>query len=439
MSTELKGFITRDDFITPRNQDVSPIYELSDVANTYARTKQVIYPINKPIHALHVFNLKNATEVTDYQATTIITVVEEFNKYLASNPNATKLQIIVGFLSYFNNAFAATPVVDLSYNSVISHNLIKAPDYVTFKVLDVVCSIWLSDELFRTFYPDYEISVSLPFDNFASIIKNTSEAIDAITGFDPVEFNSKLEIDKEGHPPTHTRLLNITYKVPNTTLEKNCYFGFNIYGKQGNYDHILKLELYRILTQELSLEGVFIEDIFPTILKINEFFVVPRWDKLAIQTQVGQIGIGSQVSMTYEEAFDMDKYIKIYNNNTFLKSNTYNVPFPYNNMLLNVVNGYYSEEEVKLFHSYYPDMISVGSSHPDFARMSTRTQRFMTMLETMLSIANANNQTELFNKVVQNREYNITIIARGSVSYISVFYDKHQYYMLPKYQMFTLG
>lgn len=439
MSIELKGFITRDDFITPRNQDVSPIYELSDISNTYSASKLSVYPTGKPTYTLHSFNLKNLDEISVHQATAIITVVEEFCQYIANNPSVTKIQAIVSFTNNFNGVYPSTPITDFNYNSIVTHNSFKAPDYLTFKIADILCSIWLSDELFQTFYPEYEIKTTLPFDNFANIIRNASETIDAVSEFDPVSFNTRLQEDKNGYPSTYTRIVNIPYRVPNTTLERNCYFGFNIYGKQGNYDHILKLELYRVLTEELNLEGSFVEEIFPSILKINEFFIVPRWDKLSIQTQVGQVGIGSQITLTYEEPFDTDKYIKIYDSVVYLKNNTYNLPVPYNNMLLNVTNGYYSEEDVKVFTQYYPDIISVGSSHPDFSRMSTRTARFLTMLETMLSVANVNNQTELFNRVIQSTDYKFTIVARGGISYISVYYDKHQYYLLPKYQMLSLS
>lgn len=439
MSTELKGFITRDDFTTPRNQDVSPIYELSDISLTYAQNKQTIYPTSKSLYALNVFSLKGSNEVTNYQATNIVAVVEEFCQYLTNNSTLSKINTIVNFVNMFNALHPNAPVTSLSYNDTITHNNYRAPDHVTFSILNIDCSIWLSDNLFKTFYPDYELKVTLPFENFNSIIKNTSETIDSIASFDPVEFNARLEKDKGEYPPTYTRLINIPYKIPNTNSERNCYFGFNIYGKQGNYDHILKLELYRILTQELNLETPFIEEIFPSILKINEFFIVPRWDKLAIPTQVGQVGIGSQVSLSYEEPFVTDKFVTIYNNNFFLRNNTYNVPFSYNNLLLNITDGYYSDDDVKLFTSYYPDILSVGSSHPDSARMSSRTQRFVTLLETLLHVANSNNQTELFNKVIQVKDYIITIVSRGGVSYISTFYDKHQYYVLPKYQMLSLN
>ena len=443
MSTQIKGFITRDDFVTPRNQEVSPLYELSELSYTYSYRKQVIYPSDQPTYALHVFHAETTgntvvPQITQLQSQAIVRVVSEFSNYLTGNPIATKQQAIVNFTNQHNALFPDRPITNLTYNTVKIHNNIRVPDYLTFTILGVDCSIWTNDQMFQTFYPKYDIRTVFPFDNFANIVQNTSQMLDALGQFDPVIFNERIEQDKVGYPPTVTRIMNIPYRVPNTTVERNCYFAFNIYGRHGNYDYILKLELYRVLTEELGLSGSFVEEVFPTILRINEFFLVPRWERLAIPSRVGQIGINSQISKTYSEVYDTRKFIKIYDQDVYIKNNTYDVPATYNNLLVQVTNGYYSEERIRAFTGYYPDIISVSSLSQDFGRMSSRTQRFIILLENLLDIADSNNQTELFNKVVQNDSYLFTIIDRGGVTYVSVFFEEHQYYVIPKFEFLRL-
>ncbi len=443
MSTQIKGFITRDDFVTPRNQEVSPLYELSELSYTYSYRKQVIYPSDQPTYALHVFHAETTgstvvPEITQLQSQAIVRVVSEFSNYLTGNPTATKQQAIVNFTNQHNALFPDRPITNLTYNTVKIHNNIRVPDYLTFTILNIDCSIWTNDQMFQTFYPKYNIRTVFPFDNFVNIVQNTSQMLDALGLFDPVIFNERIEQDKVGYPPTVTRIMNIPYRVPNTTIERNCYFAFNIYGRHGNYDYILKLELYRVLTEELGLSGSFVEEIFPTILRINEFFLVPRWERLAIPSQVGQIGINSQISKTYSEVYDTRKFIKIYDQDVYIKNNTYDVPVTYNNLLVQVTNGYYSEERIRVFTSHYPDIISASSLSQDFGRMSSRTQRFIILLENLLDIADSNNQTELFNKVVQNDSYLFTIIDRGGVTYVSVFFEEHQYYVIPKFEFLRL-
>jgi len=437
MAKEIKGFVTRDDFITKSSIDVSPIFELSDIALTYGKTKYQYYSSLNSLYSLYVFKHVIGDTLIQNEVEDILKLVIEFTSFLTSSLVTNKQQTIILFTNQFNSTNTTTPVTNFDYNTVVAHNNIKSVDYLTFKIRDVTCNIWLSDTVFRAFYPDYDINIILPFSNFSTTVTNTSDFITNLDNFNLIEFNSRIELDKNNNPTTYTKILNIPYKVPNSSIEKNCYFAFNIYGLQGNYDHILKLELYNYLVNILLLSGELIESIFPTILNINEFFITPRWDKIAIPSQVGQNSISSQISPTFSEVFDLDKFIKVFSNLTFIRNNTYNVPFSYNNILLQITNGYYTEQEIKDFKEYYYDLITVSSIDPDFARMSTRTQRFVTVIKVMLEISNSNNSTEMFNKVLSNGNYNFTIISRGGISYISYLFNDHQYYVIPKYEFLS--
>lgn len=437
MSKEIKGFITKDDFIYVDNKVVAPIYELSDISLTYSRTKQQYYSIVDSTYSLYVFNMVSGGTLTQDEVERVLKVVTGFSQYLTMNILTNKQQTIVLFINDYNLQYPDHKLTNLNYNTVVSYNSIKSVDYITFTVGDVNCTIWLSDEVFKAFYPDYEIDIVLPFDNFVNKVTNTTDFITALENFDIISFNKQIEVSKNGYPTTYTKIINVPYRVPNTTVTKNCYFAFNIYGIQGNYDYILKLTLYNYLVNELGLDAAHVENVFPTMLNINEFFITPRWDKVAIPAQIGQIGISSQITPTYSEAFDLDKYIRIFTDTNYLKNNTYNVPFDYNNILLHVTNGFYTEVDVKDFKKYYGDLITVTSSHPDFARMSRRTQKFVTLLENILDVSNSNNSSEMFNKILKNQDYHFTIINRGGMSYLSFFYEQHQYYVLPRYVMLT--
>ncbi len=437
MAKEIKGFITRDDFVLSSNAEVSPLYELSDIAYTYSKDKKIYNSFNNSLYALHVFKHTEVQTLLQSEVEDIIEVVRKFSEYLTASLITNKQQSIIVFTNDFNLLNPSKAVSEFSYNTVVSHQGIKSVDYVTFKINGISCSLWLSDEVFRAFYPDYDINIVLPFSNFQAIVSNTSEFIAALEGFDLIEFNRRVEENKNDFPATYTKIINIPYRVPNSSVTKNCYFAFNIYGLQGNYDYILKLELYSYLTTVLGLEGSYVESIFPTILNINEFFLVPRWDAISIPSQVGQSGINSQIFASYSQTFDQDKFIKVYTDTAHLRANTYNVPFDYNNIMLQVTNGYYTEMPVRDFKTYYNDLITVTSTHPDFARMKPRTQRFVTLMESMLDVSNANNATEMFNKVLQNENYRFSIITRGGVNYISIMFEDHQLYMVPKYEVIS--
>jgi hypothetical protein len=435
---EIKAFITNDSFIDNSINIVSPLYELSDIALSYSKTKQSYYSTDNALYSLQLFRATDLTSLTQTEVNSIINTVINLGNFLTTTQLTNKQQIIISFMNEYNVINLGRQISNLTFNNTIDINSVRLVDYLSFTVEGINCEIWLSDSIFRTFYPHYDISIILPFDNFNTIVNNTSNFIAALDSFDPLEFNARIEENKNNNPTTYTKMLNIQYKVPNTSIVKNCYFAFNIYGIQGNYDYILKLELYNYLINTVGMLGTVVEELFPAILNINEFFITPRWDKIGIPSQVGQASINSQIVSVFNETFDMNKFIKVYTDLTFLRNNTYAVPFDYNNITLYITNGFYSEAAIKDFKTVFNDFLTVTSTHPDFARMKLETQRLVTLLESMLVVSNCNNSTELFNNLLTNSNYRFTIINRDGVDYLSYFYDKHQFYILPKYQFLNL-
>lgn len=435
MTKEVKAFITREDFITASNTTESPIYELSELAHTYSKSKKTYYSTVDPTYDLYAFKITGtSSELTQVEVNAIVNVVKSFTTFISTEVVSNKLHSIVLFTNNYNGLNPTTPITDLNYNSLVTYSTIKTPDYITFNVLGVTCNIWLSGEVFKIFYPEYDVNIVLPFVNFVTVVGNPGNFLTALNGFNIIEFNNRIEANKAGLPTTLTKILNIPYRAPGTTTLRDCYFAFNVYGMQGSYDFILKLELYKYLTETCSLDGSFIENVFPSILSINEFFITPRWDNIAIPSSVGVSSISSQISSAFSSTYDLDKFIKIYSNDTYMRNNTYNVPTTYNNLLLHVTNGLHSDDAVKDFRLYYKDFMNISSTHPDFARMTMRTQRFITLLENILDVSNAGSPSEMFNKLINNTDYRFSLITRGTITYLSYFYEEHQYYVIPRFE-----
>lgn len=437
MPRQIRGFVTCDSFINNNEGVVAPIYELSDMGLTYSKQKQQYASSDDSTFSLYVFKEIDNDGLSQTEIDNIINIVKEFVLYCTTVQLSEAQDRVITFMANYNVAHSSAAISDLKYTTLIETENVTAPGYMTFTVLGISCSIWLNDPAFRGYFPDYEINIVYPFVNFNGTVANVSAMVSALSSFSLVEFNTRIEQAKGVYPTTYVKILNIPYRIPGTQILKDCYFAFNQYGAQGNYDYVLKLKLYEAL-QGLGLTSEYIEMIFPSILKINEFFITPRWDRFAIPTQIGQNGILSQISKAFSDTFDLATYIKVYNDLDYLKNNSYNVPYDYNNVLLTISNGYYSDEEVKDFKTYYSDLISVTSTHPDFGRMNTKTQHFATMLENMLEVADAETSVKMFNKMLSNHDYTFNMITRQGVWYLSMFFDKHQIYVIPKFEYMRL-
>ncbi len=433
MAQHVKGFVTCDSYIDNRHNAIAPLYEISAQGLTYAKEKQQYFSTSDPRYSLYVFYSEQDTLLEQAQINAAIEVVTLLVNHFSANRTAPKHTAIVTFMNHYNLTHADSRVSDLVVSGLIDTGDTVAPDYVTFKVMGVEFSLWLSDSAFRGFYPHYEIDIVLPFVDFAGIVRNGAAMIEAASEFNLVEFNKRIEDSKQNRPTTYTAILNIPYRLPNSTVTRDMYFAFNQYGSQGNYDYVLKLKLYEYLLS-LGLESGYIESIFPTILQINEFFITPRWASQAIPSRVGQNAVMSQISKAYDTQFDLDRFIKVYSDVAFLRNHSYNVPYDYNNLLLTVTDGLHTDPAVQDFRQVYGDLITVTSQHPDFSRMSRKTMRLVTVLENMLSICDVDSSSALFTRMMDNENYDFNILTRQGVSYLSVQFEGHQLYMIPKFE-----
>lgn len=434
----IKAFCSRDDFIDNNQNIISNVFELSDKSNSYAKDKQTYYYNTNPVYSLKVFNSSGGI-LTQNEASTVISFIDYFIQFASTNINMVGQQLQVNAVAAYNNSYPTTEVTNFSMVNVITEQNIRTAEYYYFTIDDIECMIWVSDGLFSILYPDYIVDKIMPVANFNTIINTPSSFITELDNFDLVEFTNRIDLAKSEYPTTNTRVVNVPYVVPNTTVTKNCYFGFNIYGEQGNYIDLIKLELYEYLHTVVGLSQIQIESIFPSLLEINEFFITPRWDKIGISSQVGQSAIYSQISKSYVETFDIDKFVPMFPNQ-HLQDQTYNVPAVYNNLLIQVTNGYYTEHQFKDFLLYYSDILSLASSQPDFSRMSSRTQNFLIILNTTLSLSNSDTFLELFNKLINNNlSLTYKLRVRNGITYLTTRFEDHVYYSIPKYEFIRVN
>lgn len=431
---EIKCFMTNSDFITPDNRTVAEVYELSDEGYTFSKRKQHVWLASAKHKGIVNFHYTEENELTQEEAEFIFKVIEDFSTHITTKIIENKDEITTTFLQEFN-ASSKTKLLNIDYNTTTKVGDEKYPDYVLFKTKGLSCSCWLSDFSFKQFYPLYDIDIIPPFQRFEQIVRNDAEMIYELDNFNLAIFAESLDIRKEGHPSTFTKVINVPYYPDKGDKGIPCNFGFNIYGKQGEFDHLLRETLYQYLNKKLGLEEAWIEKHFPDIFKVNEFFIIPEWTSYAIPFATGQGSINSQILPTYPKVSGLEHFIPSYADDIEdLKKSAYDVPFAYNNITTRIVNGRRTVDQIKDFRKYYHDLITYSSKHPDFDRMSSETMRFLIMMESMFYIADSNAQTEIFSKMMVPSEFKFSLSERTEVEYLSILFRDHRYYMLPRYE-----
>lgn len=442
MKKDVRGFLTNAHIATPDSKTVSPVLELSRLGHTYAKRVQTLGPGDEKANFLSSFGYTDETELTDAEASFIIDTIWSFIGTLVGVIQEDKMKVIANFTK-MHNSTESIKLESFNYNSLVPYDGDRYPDYVTFTTKDLSCSVWLTNETFTVFYPLYEINVIPPFPEFPDIVKCAPEMLEALGKFDAAEFVNSLNDYNEGVPTTMNRSLNIHYRATKESPLNDCFFGFNIWGIQGLDEFILKDAVYDYLSKDLGLSDEFIEEHFPTLFQVNEFWLLPDWENYAIPFTVGQGSINSHMAKAWSETYPISKYIRTFENKSkLLKDSTYYLPIRYNNTLIRVVNGQYSREGEKDFREYYHDFIDVSTESLDFSRMSQRTQHFSIFLKQMIYICDAENQTELLNKIMKNtnpgegitKPPTFRVSPRKDVVYVSAKHGEHRYYMIPRYE-----
>lgn len=436
---EFRCFIENADIASPDTTHTSLVYELSEEGRTFAKHRERRTVKGDDKNVVHSFHVDKNNIMTAEETQLIVKVTTSFNAYLETVIIENRNNIIAGFTKFFNDG-NKEKISKFSYNSLVKLNGAKYPDYFSFETDKFRCSVWLSDTTFKLFYPLYDIDVVTPFEEFDKVVKNPTEMLRHLAEFNLNKFGRRCDYVKNGFPSTYTRFLNIPYKPRKDMKEVDCWFGFNIYGAAGDYEHLMREELYDYL-KDLGLTDQEIEDYFPSIFEVNEFWLLPEWTRFALPGKQNQGRINSHVTKSFVEPFNVRKFVKVYEGkDSWMKSNTYDVPLATNNLLCRIMNGYYTEERYKDFLKYYGDILTLSTTSPNFANMTTRTQNFIYLLSYITNIADAVDQTELFTKLmanqhkIDNETIRFAISSRRGVVYVSVYWDNHRYFMIPRYE-----
>lgn len=433
MQQDIIGFLTRDDFVNNNQNAVSDVLEISSIGLSYARDKKTWAKVGEYKTEFILFREKTANYVTNARADAILEIGKGFVDFMSAQRNLSTPEIVANYVSAFNlsHTYKITNLHLLTFKERPIINDIKALEFRTDNGLDVY--LFLADKFFTTLYPYYEVITTYPVENFYSIVTNEQQFINAMAEFSIEEFNKRMDDSKGKYPVTSYRVINIPYRKSDGSFMP-CYFGFVVYGNVGEFEDVLLLHLYDEMIRN-GLSDSFIRQRFPGIFEINEYFVIPWYDKIAMEANDFQTRIYSQVTKTYGENITIAKYLPTYNTIEHIKNRTYNVPTEYNNLLLRIVDGFYSKRDQRYFPTVYPDLVTISTTDMDFYRMSLKTR---TMAETLLKalyIADSADDNELILKLtssIYTQGYRYR--KRDDYYYIAFRYNNALFHVLPRHQ-----
>jgi hypothetical protein len=164
--------------------------------------------------------------------------------------------------------------------------------------------------------------------------------------------------------------------------------------------------------------------IFPDIFKTTEFYLIPRWDLVAIPNKTTEKGANSP----FTNPTDILTSVKAMYPAIAAQHIEQNVlvgVHPFMSVAFACFGGTENKASKYKITDYFPDYIAVGTNSMDFNRMSKKTQDWSYMINNLLRIAE--DETARNNLPINTR-----MITRAGVTYASQTMDGILYLVATK-------
>lgn len=420
----IKGFVTIDDLVDNTPGVVATLGELSTWSRTYSREKGEYQNGNVAGYNLTSFRSYDVTAgqnvpVANPQVEEILSLVYECVLYANTHirpysPTDFKNAIMVAFNQRISN---------LQFGDFIDNGQLALPAWISWTSLannNNEIKIWLADDAFRNQYDEYDIVVVPPLDDLDHFFFAYGLAVDELNAISASSFNDKIQIAKDGHPETYTRIMSFDfYNMLNHNQKTSTNWGILIYGQQGdNVDSIKDAIISYILKNSAHPQSDWMV-IFPDLFKRTEFIILPRFDLISISNQTMLSGLYKSM-MDPKECSNFAKSKISFYTQDWIGNNTIEFPYPYKAISLISVNGDTNVAEKAKLDLLFSDYIPEPSTSPDFNRMELYTRNWIVFLESLLMVA----ETLQPYQTVPN---NMRKITRDGNIYVTAMYDNVNY------------
>lgn len=410
------------------------IGELSVYSRTYTKQRAIFADpaINSNIR-LVAFTTENDGVVEDPS----IEMQQHVLKIAAFTYNLTiSRPTILLELADFHTALMdnhAASIENLRIGKVVTDGRFYMPEWLEWSMKgqpDNYIKIWFSDEAFRLQFPDFEIVVTPPFLPVDDFFKPADQVKKLLASRDVTQIAQDLQNAKKGHPETFIRIDQFDYIDPRN--DKNIIptaWGILIYGLGGNNLDAIKQALQDFILANSNHPREDWVKILPDIFKRTEFIFSPIWDKYSIPNKKLEKGIYRPI-FNFNEALDYTtEQIPSYPE-THIKRHIEGFSFPHRSLSMTAIGNIENKDNIYRITEVFPDWINVSSTHHDFARMSSRTQKFHLLLADMVHHAETFVEYDAIPEGMMK-------VKRDDKLFLSATYEKFNYMVLCKSSVVT--
>lgn len=431
----VQGFLTKADWTLNTagalsSVAVAPIYELSPIAQTFARSRGEYQSQSYPGVRFHSFVNKDTTTDALFEPSSdlveqivrVVTVIQEYLQVTTAPISEVDLRLHV--YAQLNSAVNSLTIGAIDdYVHQATGEVFPMTEWVSWTSLlegGIVVKVWVNDESFKSQYSGTEIvSVALldPIDRF---FENHNAIVTELQQMSTQDKVVKLEHAAQDNPSTYQRFLNLKY-VNRVNPSQHAWvdWGALIYGRMGDHIDTIKDSIVDQVLDKTSKTEAEWKLIFPGLFERTEFLFLPRWDILSTQNSTPLSSIyGSVLNLQESIAFAQAKLPEM--DPDLISDRISVMPFDYKALMSLVLPGQSNPADIRVLQAIFPDYIPVNTSSPDFGRMSSKTRTWLLLMMDLILAAET--MTE-FSSVPQN----VRRVYKDGIYYAAATYEQVSY------------
>lgn len=384
----VKAFMGIKSMITNVPTKVDPLGELPMYCVTYTKEVGMYNIVNKyPDVKLYTLYAKDSNgtdvELDNTIQNEIFEIYSKIYDYCNTHIKPLKKTELIAYL----RAELVLLANNIAIGKFVSNDTDELPSWVSWDSINYNYRIklYLSGEVLLYDYDEYEITVIPPIDDLNKFFQGPTVVESELNKKSIQDLMDEAQLAKEQHPETVTRVLNYTYKDPNTGISYNTNWVVLIYGIAGDNTEAIKDAINDYCLENSDYDRAKWKEIFTELFSRTEIILLPRYDLYSIPTLYTQEGIHKSM-LNLEECINYALSNISYYDSEHIRNNVTIFPHDYKCIMVLAVPGDTNIEGARSIQEIYPDYIPVSSTSTDFMRMKEATREFCLKLESMLRI-----------------------------------------------------
>lgn len=391
----LKGFIEIDALASSTPGAIAILGQLSTKSMTYSTTISDYSSGSVPSYMLSAFTSANASGNITVPAPLVSQVFSlvdwVYKNQLLPTAATTATNLVTAIAAQYGSN-----INSIACGTLISNGTVSLPEYISWvnpsittgdPTAGATVKIWFADRSFQNQYDGGSITILPPIPSLSTFFSGAATLANAVNNYSYTSRINAVQTASAGQPAT--TIVPITYNYVDPTNPSNriaTNWTALIYGQAGNTVDALNAAVRSYIAANSQQSQSSWQAILPDLYNSTEFYILPRWQNVAIPSLSVLSGSYSSIVQPYKE---LNYVARVFTSmsQAFIQSNLAVLPTNYDSLEILVIGASTNPTSEQNVWTLFPDIINVPTEDTAYNTMSATTRAWLSMIVTLLNLA----------------------------------------------------